>query len=127
MAKVFVLFMLLSSASLFAQETKPNPDDYTVNVHVRTSRLDISCDSTAGGGSSCGFVQRLKVTIDGKKYELIGGFGFLNRGISVLRPGDYKARITKDDTSRTYEYVRDYEFLFPDGHKRKYMVDGESE
>ena len=127
MARVFVLFMLLSSASLFAQDTKPNPADYNISVHVRASRLDVRCDSTAGGGSSCEYLQRLKVTIDGKKYELIGGFGLGQMRFGVLRTGDYRARITKENTSRSYEYVREYEFLFPDGHKRKYSVDGESE
>jgi hypothetical protein len=125
MARILCAIILLSSVSLFAQDGKPNPNDYTVNVHVQSSRLGQYC--TAGDGTSCQMVQRLKVIIDGRKYELVGRFGFLDKGFALLRTGDYKARISKDNTPRPHEYLRFYEFLFADGHKREYMVVGESE
>jgi len=41
--------------------------------------------------------------------------------------GDYKAKVEKDNTQRTYEYERIYEFLFGDGSTRRYWVVGEEE
>jgi hypothetical protein len=46
---------------------------------------------------------------------------------SLLRVGDYKAKVEKDNTQRTYEYERVYEFLFADGSTRRYWVVGEDE
>jgi hypothetical protein len=47
--------------------------------------------------------------------------------IDLLRIGDYKAKILKDETSRPYEYERTYEFHFADGKTRRYVVVGEFE
>lgn len=49
------------------------------------------------------------------------------RAPKLLRVGDYKARIAKDDTASAYEYLRDYELLFADGKTRLYNVVSESE
>jgi len=65
--------------------------------------------------------QHLTVLIDGKKYQLDTSSG------SLLRVGDYKAKVEKDNTQRTYEYERVYEFLFADGSTRRYWVVGEDE
>ena len=45
----------------------------------------------------------------------------------LLRVGDYKARIFKDEKDRPYEYQRTYEFLISDGGIRRYVVVGETE
>jgi hypothetical protein len=71
-------------------------------------------------------IQTLKVLIDGKKYTLVGSFGFMQTP-ALLHTGDYKARVVKEDTGRAYEYRRTYEFLFSDDRRRKYEVTGESE
>jgi hypothetical protein len=70
----------------------------------------------------CSWEQNLTAIIDGKKYELQSG-----TRVKLLRLGDYKAKITKDDSQNAYEYMRTYEFLFPDGQTRQYVVVGEME
>jgi hypothetical protein len=125
MARVFVFFILLSSAFTFAQEAKPNPDNYKVNVHVRSSRLNVSCGGVALGSSSCSANHQLKVEIDGKTYDLTSQGMYAHFGL--LRTGNYKARILKEDTKLGNEYTRTYELLFSDGRTRKYSVTGEYE
>jgi hypothetical protein len=124
MGRAFVLFMLLTSVSLLAQDAKPNPADYAINVHVRSSRLVTDCGNVIQGSSICSTYQSLKVEIDGKKYDLSSG---PVRNPGVLRTGNYKARVLKEDAKKDYEYTRTYELLFSDGVTRKYWVAGESE
>ena len=110
-----LLFALLLFVPVFCWAgTEPNPGDYTIAVHVQSSRL-VGQD---------GNIQRLSVTIDGKKYKLEA---ISQPRYDLLRVGDYKARVVKDDASRSYEYFRAYQFLFPDGKTRRYTVVGESE
>ena len=120
------LFAILFMASVLAW-AKPKPTDYTLTVHVQSSRLVLACDQGLGG-TFCGRRLYLNVAIDGKKYELDGGGDDY-----LLRLGDYKAKLLPDDSSDSdnpppaYEYRRKYEFLFPDGRIRKFSVVGESE
>lgn len=106
---------------------KPKPADYTLTVHVQSSRMVLACDMFLDH-VGCGKSLHLNVVIDGKKYELdAGDYDYL------LRLGDYKAKLLPDDSSdgenppAAYEYRRKYEFLFPDGKTRKFSVVGESE
>ncbi len=124
MAKAFVLFMLLESASLFAQNAKPNPADYTINMHVESSRLVDFCGNVTLGSSICVMYQKLKVEINGKTYDLNSE---TMRHPAVLRTGNYKGRLLKEDAKRGFEYTRTYELLFSDGSTRKYGVSGEYE
>jgi hypothetical protein len=115
---IFGLF-LVAPLQGFAQ-TPPAPTvpaAYTVTVHVVGSHLTDDCSST------CVWAQHLSVTIDGKKYELEDA----SPRTDLLHIGDYKAKIVKEDTSKTYAYLRTYEFLFADGQTRKYIVVGEGE
>lgn len=116
------LFALFLMAPAVALAQKPNPAGYTIAVHVSSSRLVEFCTDVTSGSNICGWEQQLSVTIDGKKYELQSG-----TAKALLRPGDYKARIVEDKSQRYYEYVRTYEFLFPDGLTRKYFLVGETE
>jgi hypothetical protein len=124
MARVFVFLILLSSASMFAQEAKPNPNDYKVNVRVRSSLLAFMCGGVSMGSSSCSSNQQLKVEIDGKTYDLLSQD---HSHVALLRTGNYKARLLKEDTKLAHEYTRTYELLFPNGDTRKYRVTGEYE
>jgi hypothetical protein len=70
--------------------------------------------------------------IDGKKIELVGPTTSkkvysLPGPTSVLRIGDYPAKVVKDNNEHAYEYSSSYELLFPDGETRKYQVVGESQ
>ena len=108
MKKTLAFVILLFSALAWARSA-PNPTDYTLIVHVTSSRI-------TDRGSL-----RLTVTIDGKKIEL-NGFGPI-----LLLPGDYKAKLIRDAHKNTYDSFQDYEFLFPDGKTRKYFLVGITE
>jgi hypothetical protein len=79
----------------------------------------------------CEIKQHLGVVIDGKKYEINSKENYY----AVLKTGDYKARllgsharfpVVSPDYETSYASTS-YEFLFPDGKTRKYMVVGVSE
>ena len=119
MTKILLAILALVPALAWAQKPTLSPADNTIAVHVQSSR---SMDTCMGSPAGCFPAQHLTVLIEGKKYELEA------KGSSgVLRVGDYKAKIVKDETKRSYEYDRAYEFLFADGTTRKYGVVGEVE
>ena len=107
-AALFVLLLLATSAIC-----APKPDEYSINIHVHASYfLD-------GNGVVS---QMLDVTIDGKKYELVG-----TQNGALLALGDFKAKLIKDDHWTAYESDQVYEFLFPDKKARKFSVVGQTE
>jgi hypothetical protein len=112
MKKLAVVAVILFSALAWAG-ADPNPADYTINVHVSSARVN-----------SRGFI-RLKVVLDGKKYELEG----LDAENSLLAPGDYKAKTIalKIKDAHTYDVYGAYEFLFPDKKTRRYQLVGITE
>ncbi|MGD0096344.1 MAG: hypothetical protein ABSB60_07610 [Terracidiphilus sp.] len=121
MEKVLCVLFIVLPALALAEKPAPKPADYTIVIHVQSSRMAPDC--RVGGNGFCGWYLSLNVLIDGKKYELA------NSGASfeLLRVGDYKARIVKEDTMKLYEISRTYEFLFADGSTRDFFVAGESE
>jgi hypothetical protein len=108
MKKLALVVVLLCSALAWAGKD-PVPDEYKVNIHVTSSRLIESWP-------------RLSVIIDGKKYELQG-----KPTLALLAPGDYKAKLVKDEHKTSYDSYRIYEFLFPDMKTRKYYLVGATE
>lgn len=87
-----------------------HPADYTANVHVSSSSIDL-----AGH-------QVLDVVIDAKKYELRSELPIGH----LLALGDYKAKLVKNDHQTAYDSFQVYEFLFPD-KTRPYVVVGQTE
>ena len=112
MKRISLLFLLLAASHCWAGP-KPDISQYSVIVHVSSSLIISTGNSTAQ--------QQLQVTIDGKKYVLQGGTGAM-----VLKTGDYRARVVKEAANQV-EYMRSYEFLFPNGNTRTYFVYGEQE
>jgi hypothetical protein len=108
-----VFAILLALPALALGEKAPNPAEYTITVHVQSSRLADEIGLTRA--------QLLKVVIDGKNYQLESNLG----GLNLLRVGDYKAKVLPDKHTWTYEYELKYEFLFPDGKTREFIVVGE--
>jgi hypothetical protein len=110
--KNLTLVLMLFSGLAWAG-SNPNPADYTINVHVSSSRVN-----------SVGVI-RLKVTIDGKKYELQAVAG----ENSPLSPGDYKARTLPNYVKDVHPYDVNgvYEFFFSDKKTRKYVIVGTME
>ena len=127
MKNILLLLLLLSPELALA---KVNPTDYSLSVHVQSSRLVTNCHTVAEH-AFCANRQSLSVVIGGKKYELLGH----DDADAALRTGDYKARMLAGDASADAAQVpayeindkNTYEFLFPDGKKLKYSVIGESE
>ena len=111
--KKMALAVLLLFSALAWAGAEPNPADYALTVHVSSARVN-------GRG-----LIRLKVIIDGKKYELEG----LDAESSLLMPGDYiaKAVAVKVKDVHTYDVYGAYEFLFSDKKTRKYGVVGLTE
>ncbi|MGD0478791.1 MAG: hypothetical protein ABSA42_01395 [Terracidiphilus sp.] len=123
MKKALLAIFLVLPAMALAEKQPANGADYTVAVHVQSSRLVEFCSDVSNGSSLCNWEQVLSVVIDGNKYELESAKAAAN----LLRLGDYKAKITKDESAHAYEYNRTYEFLFPDGQTRQYIVVGETQ
>jgi hypothetical protein len=118
MRRAFIAGLFLAASLAWAEKPAPNPADYTIAVHVQRSRLVSQCVS-----GTCLMVEHVDVVIDGKKFELSEE----TYRQDLLRVGDYKAKIFKDETTRAYEYQRTYEFLLPDGKTREYLVTTEEE
>ena len=116
-------FAILLLAPSLAMAASPSPADYTITVHVQSSRILNLYEVSVHGHGLCSSFRRLNAVVDGKKYELEGG----DCHMGVLEPGDYKARIRKEEKATAYEYQRTYEFLFPDGKTEEYVVTGQSE
>ena len=106
MKRLALVVVLLFSALAWAGKA-PAPAEYKLIVHVTSSRL------------SEHNWPRLTVIIDGKKYELQGV-----PTLALLAPGDYKAKLVKDEHKTTYDSYRIYEFLFPDMKTRQYHLVG---
>jgi len=101
----------------------PNPQEYSIQVHVAKSWIAVEC-----GGGGCSPAVRLEVLMEGKKYELEDQ----KSRSAVLKPGDYSARLLKNPRAinishAAYDDVKVFEFLFPDGQTRKYDLVGEEE
>jgi hypothetical protein len=113
LAFVVLLFsVLLFSAVAWAAD--PNPAEYTINVHVSSSRMVMN--------ASPAFSQELDVVIEGKRYELLA-----TNPNALLALGDYKAKLVKDEHRTAYDSFQVYEFLFPDKKTRKFTVVGVTE
>jgi hypothetical protein len=102
----------------------PPTGEYSVDVNVSSSYWEMD---TANLGPQA--VQRLKAVIGGKKDELEAPTkrGSLQAGVTLLNPGDYKARLVQDVHKTGYESSQAYAFLFPDKKTRKFAVVGLSE
>jgi len=109
--KITLAILLLLSEHAWAGEV-PNPAEYSINVHVSSSSIDLNVGT-----------QALDVVIDGKKYELRSLLP-INR---VLALGDYKAKLVQDQHKTTYDSFQAYEFLFRDKKTRKFEVVGQTE
>jgi hypothetical protein len=100
-------------------------DAYPVKIHVTSSRWAMEPGLTGPRA-----VQRLNVTIDGKKFELATPAtpdSNFDAGITLLVPGDYKAKLTRDQHKTAYESSQEYKFLLPDNKTREFFVVGISE
>lgn len=122
MKKIALLIPLLLATYSWAA---PNPDDYSINVHVTSSRWIMEPTLLSPKP-----YQKLDVIINGKKYELEAAttlIANLEAGVTLLALGDYKAKLIRDQHKTTYEASQTYEFLLPDKKTRKFIVVGLTE
>jgi len=101
-----------------AANSKPDPSQYTLTVHVSAAEYAPHYDVAN---------QILTVTIGGKHYQLWGGTISSKNKYALINPGDYPARLTVDEHKTSYESLQKYEFLFPDGTTRGFNVLAQSE
>jgi hypothetical protein len=108
--------LLCFSASVFAAP-QAKPAEYNINIHVSASRM-------VRHGDSSPYYEFLNTNIDGKKYELSSTVAPQR----LLMLGDYKARLVSDEHFKgNYDSWQVYEFQFPDGKTRKFLVVGQLE
>jgi len=120
MRQIFLLFLLLGSFHW----AKAQSDEYPVNVHVSSSHWGME-----PGIDRPQAVQKIDVVIDSKKYELQAEALFANfqHGVTLLKPGDYKAKLVTNVHKTECESSQAYELLFPDKKTKKFFVIGMSE
>jgi hypothetical protein len=115
----FLAVILAATTTTFAFSEKPGDSaDYTVGVHVQSSRIITVCMA-----QGCIAEQHLIVLIDAKKFDLKA----LGHQMNLIRVGNYKVKIVKDETPAPYEYRRVYQILFPDGKASSFEVVGEGD
>ena len=113
---VFIV-ALLCGQSKAAEKWKPNPADYTVKVHVSTSRYEREVYNA--------LYQILEVMIDGRHYDLYGPTSSARAYLSgngLLNPGDYMAMLITDVHKTPFESLQMYEVLLPDNTVRRFGV-----
>ncbi len=123
--KRFILFAVLAAA-FAVTASRPvahaaDAKDFPIKVHISSSEL-----KPCGLGFNVEYSQCLAVLIDGKKYEL-ARINNAQRASFPIHPGDYQARLVKDEAKGAGEFEREYEILFPDGKTVNYQVVGEFE
>ena len=119
----FVLTALFIPICAPGSAEKPT---FPLTVHVESSDSSVSCNPDY----TCYGLQKLNVTIDGKKYILASEDAAVVTGMGqymayVLKNGDYRARIVKEDTNDAGEYHRVIELQVAAGVARRYTVVGE--
>jgi hypothetical protein len=124
--KLRVVFALAVLSMAFCATGSAEKPKFTLTVHVESSDYSISCDPNY----MCYGLQKLNVTIDGKKYILASEDASVVTGMGqylayVLKNGDYPARIVKEDAKNASEYHRVIELQVSDGVARRYTVVGE--
>jgi len=120
---VAVLFLLLCTTSLQAKD-KPNPADYPVKMHISSTHFrNIFAQTPA----ECDLLVA-DVIVNGIKLELAGPALVIEKRFSLIRPGDYLAKLTKEVHNQDGSaFVQDYEILLPDGTIWKCYTFGISE
>lgn len=115
---VAVLILMLCATVAHAKD-KPTPPDYPIKVHISSSHMLLDLRN--------GNVTYANATLDGKKVELAGML-LIQSQWTVIIPGDYLARLTKDvhNTGSTAIHW-EYDVLLPDGTVWHCVVSGVSE
>jgi hypothetical protein len=120
---IALILVCLNAAGLSARaaEAKPDPSQYTLVLHVSGSRYGELI--TVGSIIPNPGREILTATVGNRHYQLLGD----TSAKALTDPGDYHARLTKDEHKTSYESVQEFEILFPDGTTRRFEVTAQSE
>jgi hypothetical protein len=113
--KRLLLVVALVLATLYGGATawgspKVDPAQFTVNMHVSKSYLEVIPDRPLNS-----VAQQLDVTTDGHHLVLAGRSAVGEKPGALLPVGDYKARVKKEGSFPNGAYWRTYEILLKDG------------
>lgn len=129
MKRLIVVLMLLCPLMAMGQ-TKAVTSEFPLKVHVFSSRIQLVPGDTNASVRAVNLLDLLLVTAEGKKYVLAVP---LKRGIFarmdpvLIEPGDYPARIIKNETPNPGEMMRTYELRLANGKTVKALLWGMSE
>lgn len=121
MKRLLIVMMVLCPVVVMGQ-TKLAAKEFPLTMHVISSRVKL-----APANWYRNFLLVLRVEIQGKKYVLAApGFESLlaENPPVLIEPGNYPARIKKDETPNSGEIRRTYELRLPDGKRVKAFVWG---
>ena len=111
-----------------AADTKNDPSQFSLAVHISASAYAPENDPKLGELDALSEI--VTATINGRHYQLEGptssAKAFMH-GNGLINPGDYHAKLSKDDHKTSYESQQQFEILFPDGTTRPFSVIAQSE
>jgi hypothetical protein len=128
LAAVVILssLMIVCAFRIYAADAKIDPSQFPLAVHV--SAAEYAPVSSLGYPPFDPEHEIVTATIDGKRYQLEGSTGNGSKCCNgLLNPGDYHARLSKDEHKTSYESLQQFEILFPDGTTRRLAVIAQSE
>ncbi|MFY9855225.1 MAG: hypothetical protein WAK26_15240 [Terracidiphilus sp.] len=105
------MMLLLLCSTLAQAKDKPTPADYNIKVHISATHMLPTCD-----GPGCGFLLYASAVLNGKKVELAGVNVIIEKTYSLIRPGDYSLKLTKDIHNQDSSvFLQSYDLLLSDG------------
>ena len=124
-AILFSCLILACSHRAFAANDKSDPSQFPLAVHISgTGYNPFSADDGPNR-----VLEIVSATINGKHYQLYGRTSSAHAKCcnGLINPGDYRARLSKDEHRTSYESSQEFEILFPDGTTRNFEVIAQSE
>jgi hypothetical protein len=120
MKKIVAIFLLLLCATTLQAKDKLNPADFTIKVHISATHMQLN--------TPLGDVLYADAILNGKKVELAGTAVLIKNGYALIIPGDYTARLTKDNRNENGTLIRrEYEVFLSDGTSWGCVISGISE
>jgi hypothetical protein len=126
-AVLFFSLALLCSLSASGANKKNDPGQFPLAVHISASAYIPSLDYSS---RAVLWNEVVTATIDGRHYQLFGPTSDPHIEAccnGLINPGDYRAKLTKDEHATSYESRQTFEILFPDGSTRPFQVIAQSE
>jgi hypothetical protein len=105
----------------------PNSADCNINVHFSATRIRPYCIEP-GSQVTCSNELYADAVLNGKKLELRGTAEIIKHNSTLIVPGDYRARLTKDIHSADGSAIaQEYDIVLPDNTVWHCVTTGTSE